>query len=135
MLVRFPAPVSRSMTFPMNAVRRGDAVHLSFDLPGFQAHEVDLTVERNQLTLSAERRWEQHDGDEWLVAERPAGSFRRQLTLGETLDTDRLEATFLDGVLEITIPVAEAAKPRKIELVTTTTTDKTEAIEASSSAA
>jgi HSP20 family protein len=119
MLVRFPVPstsTSRPSAFPMNAVRRGDVFHLSFDLPGFTADQLDLTVERGQLTLVAERTFEREDGDEWLVAERPVGTFRRQLTLGDNLDTDRLEATFADGVLSITIPVAEAAKPRKIDL-------------------
>ena len=109
---------STPRSFPMNVVRRGDAVHITFDLPGFRADQVDLTVERNQLTLTAERQWEQQEGDEWLVAERPAGTFRRELLLGENLDTDRLEATFADGVLSVTIPVAEAAKPRKISLST-----------------
>ena len=108
------APTPRSI--PMNVVRRGDEIHVTFDLPGFTADQVDLTVERNQLTLVAERRWEKQDGEEWLVAERPAGTFRRQLLLGENLDTDRLEARFVNGVLEITIPVAEAAKPRKVQI-------------------
>jgi HSP20 family protein len=119
-------------SFPMNAVRHGDALHVSFDLPGFTADQVDLTVERNQLTLTAERRWEKQEGDEWLVAERPTGTFRRQLMLGDNLDTERLEARFVNGVLEITIPIAEAAKPRKIEIGTT---GGAEAIEASSQAA
>lgn len=134
MLVRFPVPTTtttRPSAFPMNAVRRGDTFHLSFDLPGFSAEEVELTVERHQLTLVAERTFERQDGDEWLVAERPVGTFRRQLTLGDDLDTDRLEATFADGVLSITIPIAEEAKPRKIELGA----PKAEAIEASSQAA
>jgi HSP20 family protein len=124
---------STPRSFPMNVVRRGDAVHITFDLPGFRADQVDLTVERNQLTLTAERQWEQQEGDEWLVAERPSGSFRRELLLGENLDTDRLEATFADGVLSVTIPVAEAAKPRKITL--TADTSAPEAIEATSTAA
>lgn len=119
-------------SFPMNAVRRGDALHVSFDLPGFTAEQVDLTVERNQLTLTAERSWTRQDGDEWLVAERPTGTFRRQLMLGDNLDTDRLEATFRDGVLEITIPIAETAKARKIEIGTGHGHGKAEAIEASS---
>jgi HSP20 family protein len=125
------APTPRS--FPMNVVRRGDTVHVTFDLPGFRADQVDLTVERNQLTLTAERRWEKQDGEEWLVAERPAGTFRRELLLGENLDAERLEARFADGVLELTIPVAEAAKPRKINLVSEGSAP--EAIEANSSAA
>ena len=124
------APTPRS--FPMNVVRRGDTVHVTFDLPGFRSDQVDLTVERNQLTLTAERRWEKQDGEEWLVAERPAGTFRRELLLGENLDADRLEARFADGVLELTIPVAEAAKPRKISLTGDAAPD---AIEATSSAA
>ena len=124
------APTPRA--FPMNVVRRGDTVNVTFDLPGFTADQVDLTVERNQLTLTAERRWEKQEGEEWLVAERPSGTFRRELLLGENLDTDHLEATFHDGVLEITIPVAEAAKPRKIALGGD---QKAEAIEASSTAA
>jgi HSP20 family protein len=125
---------SQPRSFPMNAVRRGEALHVTFDLPGFTADQVDLTVERNQLTLTAERRWEKQEGEEWLVAERPSGTFRRQLLLGENLDTDRLEASFHDGVLEITIPVAEAAKPRKIQLAADGH-DKAEAIEATSTAA
>jgi len=120
-------------SFPMNAVRRGDALHVSFDLPGFTADQVDLTVERNQLTLTAERRWEKREGEEWLVAERPAGTFRRQLLLGDNLDTDRLEARFHDGVLEVRIPIAEAAKPRKVTIGTGE--GGTEAIEATSSEA
>ena len=108
------APNPRSI--PMNAVRVGDALHVTFDLPGFTAEEVDLTVERNQLTLTATRRWEKQEGEEWLVAERPSGTFRRQLILGDNLDTDHLEARFQDGVLELTIPVAEAAKPRKVQI-------------------
>jgi HSP20 family protein len=125
------ATATAPRSFPMNAVRRGDALHVTFDLPGFTADQVDLTVERNQLTLTAERSWEPQEGEEWLVAERPAGTFRRQIILGDNLDTDRLEASFHDGVLEVTIPVAEAAKPRKIELGGT----KQDAIEASSQAA
>jgi HSP20 family protein len=122
-------PAARS--FPMNAVRRGDHLHLTFDLPGFRADQVDLTVERNQLTVVAERRWDKQDGDQWLVAERPSGTFRREILLGENLDADRLEASFHDGVLEVTIPVAEAAKPRKIEIAANG--GKAEAIEATTS--
>ena len=120
---------------PMNAVRRGDQLHVTFDLPGVRPEDVDLTVERNQLTVTAERGATREEGEDWLVAERPVGRFSRQLLLGENLDTDRLEARFHDGVLEITIPVAEAAKPRKIELGTNGDGHKAEAIEATSTAA
>lgn len=109
-----PTGVARQV--PMNAVRRGDHLHVSFDLPGVAPDTIDLTVERNQLTLTAERRHEREDGDEWLVAERPAGRFTRQLMLGDNLDTDAIEADFRDGVLFVTIPVAQAAKPRKVSI-------------------
>lgn len=101
---------------PMNAVRRGDHLYVSFDLPGVAPDSVDLTVERNQLTLTAERRNERSEGDEWLVAERPVGRFTRQLLLGENLDTESIEADYRDGVLHVTIPVAQEAKPRKVSI-------------------
>jgi HSP20 family protein len=108
------AAVPRQM--PMNAVRRGDSLHVSFDLPGVSPDSIELTVERNQLTLSAERRNERAEGEEWLVAERPAGRFTRQLLLGENLDTEGIEADYRDGVLHVTIPVAQQAKPRKVSI-------------------
>jgi HSP20 family protein len=119
-------------TFPMNAVRRGDKLVVSFDLPGVHRDGIDLTVERNQLTVSAERSHDQQEGDEWIVAERPVGRFSRQLMLGDNLDTDRIDATFHEGVLEIVIPVAEQAKARKVEIGGSS---KAEAIEASSASA
>ena len=124
-----PTGVARQM--PMSAVRRGDTLHVSFDLPGVDAASIDLTVERNQLTLSAERRHERQEGDEWLVAERPAGRFTRQLMLGDNLDTDRIGADYRDGVLHVTIPVAQAAKPRKVSI--SGTSEGGTPIEASSS--
>jgi HSP20 family protein len=105
---------TRSM--PMNAVRRGDHLHVSFDLPGVRPDDIDITVERNQLTVVADRHVEHQEGEQWLVEERPIGRFSRQLRLGENLDTDRIEADFRDGVLEVTIPVAEQAKPRKVAI-------------------
>lgn len=101
---------------PMDAVRRGDNLHVAFDLPGLDPDDIDLTVEHNQLVLTVDRRADQHEGDEWLVRERPTGRFVRQLVLGDNLDTDRLEADYHDGVLELTIPVAEQAKPRKVTI-------------------
>jgi HSP20 family protein len=117
-------------TFPMNAVRRGDKLVVSFDLPGVRRDDIDLTVERNQLTVSAERSHDQQEGDEWFVAERPVGRFSRQLMLGDNLDYDHIDAEFRDGVLEIMIPVAEQAKARKVEIGGSS---KAEAIETSSS--
>ena len=119
---------------PMDVVRRGDHVAVRFDLPGFTSDSIDLTVERGQLTVTAERALAREDGEEWLVNERPAGRFSRQLLLGDNLDTDRIEASFHDGVLEVTIPVAEQAKPRKVE-ISNGSTHHSEAIEASSTAA
>jgi len=126
------AGVATHRTIPMNAVRRGDQLHVSFDLPGVPADAIDLTVERNQLTVTAERSVEQREGEEWLVAERPVGRFSRQLLLGDNLDTDHIEASFRDGVLDITIPVAEQAKPRKVAV---TGGSHSEAIEAGSTEA
>ena len=103
-------------TVPMNAVRRGDRLVVSFDLPGVRPEDIDLTVERNQLTVTAERAVDRQEGEEWLVAERPTGRFTRQLLLGDNLDTDSIQADVHHGVLEITIPVAEQAKPRKVAI-------------------
>jgi HSP20 family protein len=103
-------------TVPMDAVRRGDRVHVRFDLPGIDPDSVDLTVERNQLTLTAERAQARQEGEEWLVAERPVGRFTRTLFLGDNLDADRIEARYEHGVLEVTIPVAEQAKPKKVSI-------------------
>ena len=89
---------------------------MHFDLPGVDPGSIDVTVERNVLSVRAERRLPRQPGDEFVVAERPQGSFTRQLFLGETLDPDRLEASYDQGVLTLTIPVAERAKPRKIEI-------------------
>ena len=100
----------------MDAVRHDTYVELRFDLPGVPPEAVDLTVERDTLTVKAERSWSYGDGDEVLASERPQGSWTRQIMLGESLDTDRLEARYDAGVLTITIPVAEEAKPRKVEI-------------------
>ena len=126
------ATASTPRGIPMNAVRRGDRIELTFDLPGVRPDAVDLTVERNELSLTAERAVERQDGEEWLAAERPTGRFTRQLLLGDNLDTDHIEATFADGVLHVSIPVAEQAKPRKVAIAGG---GQSEAIEASSSAA
>ena len=101
---------------PMDAVRHGHEVTLRFDLPGVSLDSIDLTVERNVLTVKAERKWSPADGDDVLRHERPQGSVTRQVTLGESLDTDRLEARYDAGVLTIRLPVAEQAKPRKVQV-------------------
>ena len=99
---------------PMDDVRRGDEVFVSFDLPGVDPDSIDLTVERDMLTVTATRSIERSEGDEVLASERPQGSFTRRVLLGESLDTSKLEAAYDQGVLSITIPVAEQAQPRKI---------------------
>jgi len=104
----------RSM--PMEAYRRGDQFFIHLDLPGVNPDDVQLTVERNVVAVRAERRPFWQEGDEVLVDETPQGTFGRQLFLGDNLDAGRLEASFDQGVLTLTIPVAEQAKPRKVQI-------------------
>jgi HSP20 family protein len=107
---------------PMDAWRDGDVFHVEFDLPGVAPDSIDLDVERNVVTVRAERR-PGYDEKQLVAAERPSGVFSRQLVLGDNLDTGRIEASYDGGVLALTIPVAEHAKPRKIE-VTAATQDR-----------
>jgi len=104
----------RSM--PMEAYRRGDQFLIHLDLPGVSPDDVDLTLERNVVAIRAERRSPRQEGDEVLIDERPQGTFTRQLFLGENLDAERLNASYDLGVLTITIPVAEQAKPRRVQI-------------------
>ena len=110
-----PGTLARPTVMPMDAWRDGDTFHVEFDLPGVSADSIDLDVERNVVTVRAERP-PRDDGGEPLAAERPRGVFSRQLVLGDNLDLDRLEAAYDAGVLRLTVPVAEKAKPRKIEV-------------------
>jgi HSP20 family protein len=103
-------------SIPMDAYRRGDAVFLHFDLPGIDPNTIDLTVEQNVLSVTAERLYERKEGDQIIAKERPVGAFERQMFLGEHLDPDRLQASYEQGVLTIQIPVAPEAKPRRIEI-------------------
>jgi HSP20 family protein len=105
-----------SATMAMDAYRRGDTVYVNFDLPGVDAGSIELTAEQNTLTVRAERRWTPDGDDQVLAQERPQGTFTRQLMLGEHLDTEHIEAAYEDGVLTLEVPVAPAAKPRKIEI-------------------
>lgn len=100
-----------------DAVRNEDAVTLYFDVPGVSAEDLEVNVDRNQLTITAERVWQSGD-DEILVSERPQGTFTRRVMLSDSLDTDKLEANLDEGVLTVTIPVAEQSKPRKIDVST-----------------
>ncbi len=103
-------------SFPIDALRRGDQFFVHFDLPGVEPDSIELTVERNVVTVRAERRFDLQDGDEAIVAERPQGDFSRQIFLGETLDAESIQANYEGGVLTLTIPVAEAAKPRRVQV-------------------
>jgi HSP20 family protein len=105
-----------SGVMPMDAFRRGSDVWVHIDLPGVKADALDITVERNVLTIAAERDWQRQDGDQAYFGERYRGSFRRQIQLGDGLDLNQLEADLHDGVLTIRIPVAEQAKPRKVQV-------------------
>ena len=100
--------------FPMDAYRHGDTIVLHFDLPGVDPASIDLEHDRNVLTVGAERSWRPVEGDDVIATERVQGRFRRQIMLGEGLATDRMHASYEHGVLTVTIPVAEQAKPRKI---------------------
>jgi HSP20 family protein len=113
------APTQTVRSFPMDAVRRGDQVVVQLDLPGIDPGSIDVTTERGALTIRAERRGAQQEGDQVLVAERPQGTFTRQIVLGENLDVDALHAAYDQGVLTITIPVAQQAKPRRVEVTST----------------
>lgn len=101
---------------PMDAFRRGSDVWVHIDLPGVKADSLDITVERNVLTISAERDWQRQEGDQPYFAERYRGAFRRQIQLGDGLDLNALEADLHDGVLTLRVPVAEQAKPRKVQV-------------------
>ena len=107
---------SRPAVMPMDAYRAADQFVVHFDLPGVDPSSIDLNVEHNVLTVKAERTPTYRDDVELQVAERPRGVFSRQLFLGDTLDTERVEASYDAGVLTLRIPIAEKAKPRKIEI-------------------
>jgi HSP20 family protein len=107
--------LARPSVMPMDAWRDGDTFHVEFDLPGVNPDSIDLDVERNVVTVRAERPPRASDA-ELIAAERPRGVFSRQLILGDTLDTEHIVASYDAGVLTLQIPVAEQAKPRKISI-------------------
>jgi HSP20 family protein len=107
---------SRPAVMPMDAYRDGEQYVVHFDLPGVDPSSIDLNVERNVLTVKAERTHSYGEDVELQVAERPRGVFSRQLFLGDTLDTERVDASYDAGVLTLRIPIAEKAKSRKIEI-------------------
>ena len=107
---------TRPAAMPMDAYRAADQFVVHFDLPGVDPSSIDLDVDDNVLTVKAERIPTYRDDVELQVAERPRGVFSRQLFLGDTLDPDRVEASYDTGVLTLRIPIAEKAKPHKIEI-------------------
>lgn len=107
---------TRPAVMPMDAWRRGEEFVVEFDLPGVKPEDVDLDVERNVLTVKAERPLTEGRDAEMIAAERPRGVFSRQLILGDNLDTEGVRADYDAGVLRLIIPVSEQAKPRKIEV-------------------
>ncbi|MGM1061969.1 Hsp20/alpha crystallin family protein [Saccharothrix sp. Mg75] len=117
-----PGTWSRPTPMPMDAYRAGEEFVVEFDLPGVTADAIELDVERNVLTVKAERRPNRRtDGVEMQVSERPLGVFSRQLFLGDTLDTEHIRADYDSGVLTLRIPIAEKAKPRRIAIGTADT--------------
>jgi len=106
----------RTRQVPVDAYRRGNEFTVHFDLPGVDARFIELTVEKDFLTVRATREWVRTEGDQIQIAERAQGNFSRQLFLGEGLDRDHVSANYESGVLTLTIPVAEEAKPRKIDI-------------------
>jgi HSP20 family protein len=110
---------SHPAIMPMDAYRQDGQFIVHFDLPGVDPSTIDLNVERNVLTVKAERKPSYGEDVELQACERPRGTFSRQLFLGDTLDTDRVEASYDAGVLTLHIPVAEKAKARKIEIAGT----------------
>ena len=111
-------PGSGPWAMPLDAYKRGNDLWVHIDLPGVAADSVDIDVERNVLTVTAQRSWQREDGDQMYLAERHRGTFRRQVHLGDGLDSARIEADYHDGVLTLRIPVAETAQPRKIAINT-----------------
>lgn len=119
MTERLLGNTARPVAMPMDAYREGNEFVIALDLPGIDAQSIDLEVERNVLTIKAVRSaLDEARQREAVVNERPAGVFSRQVFLGDTLDTDHINATYADGVLTLRIPVAEHAKPRKIAVGT-----------------
>lgn len=107
---------ARPAVMPMDAYRSGNDYVVQFDLPGVAPDSIDLDVERNVLTVKAERTATYDEGAEVQVAERPRGVFSRQLFLGDTLDAENIKADYDAGVLTLRVPIAEQAKPRKIAI-------------------
>lgn len=103
---------------PVDLYREGDTYVLTADLPGIDPGSVDVDVDGQLLTIRAQRSAGSHDSAKWLVQERPNGAYLRQFSLGDGIDSDRISASYDNGVLSVVIPVSEKAKPRKVEIAT-----------------
>ncbi len=101
---------------PLDVYRKGDKFIVRVDLPGIDPDSLDVSIEKNVLSIKAERTWAPSDGDEVLIAERPQGTFTRRLFLSEGLDSEQISASYEFGVLTVTVPVAASAKSRKIDV-------------------
>jgi HSP20 family protein len=113
-MTREMVPARPRSWMPVDAYKKGDRFVVHLDLPGVDPDSIDIQVEKDTLTVSAERIWTTDEDTTVLLSERPYGTFRRQFVLGDTLDLDRIEAGYDNGVLTLIIPVAEQAKPKKI---------------------
>jgi len=100
----------------MDAIRREDEVELRFDLPGIDPESIDVSVDRGVLTVKASRNEEYTEGEKPVIRERVMGSYVRRVRLSDAVDAEKIEAGYTDGVLTVHVPVAETAKPRKIEV-------------------
>jgi HSP20 family protein len=109
--------VPTASPMPMDLYREGHRFIARIDLPGVQPDSIDIDVEDRTLTIRAERATMAEEDVQWLSRERPVGTFARQLTLGQHVDVDSVDAAYSDGVLTLTIPIAEEARPRKIAVV------------------
>jgi len=108
--------LERKPAMPLDAYRRGDNFVVDVDLPGVNPESIDVTVDRNVLVIRAERATKGAEGDRVVAAERPRGTFTRRLRLGQSLNAAAVAATYEHGVLTLTVPVAEEAKPRRVEI-------------------
>jgi HSP20 family protein len=106
----------QSTVMPLDGVRRDGDVVLRFDVPGIDPESIDVTVDRGVLSVSVRRQEERSEGDKFIVRERAMGTFTRRMRLSDNLNTDAIEASYTNGVLEVRIPVLEQAKPRKVEV-------------------
>ncbi|AYY15160.1 Hsp20/alpha crystallin family protein [Actinobacteria bacterium YIM 96077] len=117
-------------TMPMDLYREQDRYVMHFDLPGVDPGSIDVNIEGRSLTVKAHRTGRSEENVQWLARERPVGTYARQLNLGDGLSPDQIDATYADGVLTLTIPVAEEAKPRRIDV---TRVDSTQSVGSGSS--